>query len=953
MRSEARLTMRFLGPPEVLVDGSPLQVDTRKAIALLATLAVEPGPHSRESLATLLWPESDVESARAALRRTLSALNHGLAHAGVTAQRESIELNAAGTWSDVQELTSALDRARGHGHPATRLCDSCASGLTAALEYSRGEFLAGFGLRDSAEFDDWQGHQASRLRSLLFTALDMVVDKAVSARDFRRALALAEQRLAMDGLNESAHRVVMRLYGQLGDRAAAVRQYRECLRLLDRELGVPPAEETTRLYRDIVEGGSSSSDAPSASQEIPDADAPRAAPTPKHRPGRLALVGRSGALSQARMHLLETRGAVAVVTGPVGVGRTRFLEELRDSVAGDRRDLLLVGCHEGEAGIPYAPIAGLLRSRGGEGLSRLPAWTHPELALLVPDLLLTDGSLRGDPGSARLRFIDALATACASMSAPLSGALLAFDDLQFADESTLEVLAYILPRAESHDVSVVLSWRMGFTPPQSLASALTAAWRSGRAVTITLGPLSMGETAELLPPSLRGSAQEVFAATQGRPGLIAEYIAASTMEGSDGGGEAWASTALEAFVGRRLDTLDPMAAEIVTVLSVVGAPLPLEIIVDVAGRGEAEVEAALERLTGQDLVRPADGADRRLRFEVPGEGVRAAAYHRASAIRRQVLHRRAASALSRVGAGSHEILGLAAHQYLRAGDIARAESALLEAAAQARGIYALPEARAFLEGALALGTDAPAAIHEEIADLLAEQGAYREASIAYQTAAARGSGGALSRIDRKLGRIYTRLGRWELAEQHFALAESTLAGDDSETTRVLAEWSVLAHRRGDHSRAAELARRALAAAGEEPGAAARARNALGITMTRAGDGTGAAAHLREGLAAARLIDDRALIVALLNNLSHAEAASGRPEIARSLAQQALAGARAIANRHDEAAILSNLADLAHDEGNEAEAMEHLKASVRLFAEVNMATSEGERPEPEIWKLTEW
>ena len=69
-----RLDIRLLGPPSVERDGVPVEVDTRKAIALLARLVVDQGSHARDVLAAWLWPEADQQHARAALRRTLSTL---------------------------------------------------------------------------------------------------------------------------------------------------------------------------------------------------------------------------------------------------------------------------------------------------------------------------------------------------------------------------------------------------------------------------------------------------------------------------------------------------------------------------------------------------------------------------------------------------------------------------------------------------------------------------------------------------------------------------------------------------------------------------------------------------------------------------------------------------------------------------------------------------------------
>ncbi len=74
---EPVLEVRLLGNPEVKVTGSPLRVDTRKAIAILAYLAVE-GAASRDHLTALLWPEAAPDRARATFRRTLSALRTGI-----------------------------------------------------------------------------------------------------------------------------------------------------------------------------------------------------------------------------------------------------------------------------------------------------------------------------------------------------------------------------------------------------------------------------------------------------------------------------------------------------------------------------------------------------------------------------------------------------------------------------------------------------------------------------------------------------------------------------------------------------------------------------------------------------------------------------------------------------------------------------------------------------------
>ena len=66
------LTVRLFGPPKIELDGVVVRPDHRKPLALLAYLAISAKPHSREALATLLWP--DYPNARAYLRN--SSVDH-------------------------------------------------------------------------------------------------------------------------------------------------------------------------------------------------------------------------------------------------------------------------------------------------------------------------------------------------------------------------------------------------------------------------------------------------------------------------------------------------------------------------------------------------------------------------------------------------------------------------------------------------------------------------------------------------------------------------------------------------------------------------------------------------------------------------------------------------------------------------------------------------------------
>src|SRR5262249_25249689 len=169
-------------------------------------------------------------------------------------------------------------------------------------------FLAGFGLRDSGVFDDWQSFRSASLARELGAVLDRLADACAASGDHVRAVEHARRRLALDPLNETAHRRLIALYGASGERAAALGQYRDCVRILHRELGVAPTEETTAVYHAIREGGTVTADpAPAAADP-----ATRAHP----------LVGRERELAAllGAYSNVGTEGRLAVIDGEMGIG---------------------------------------------------------------------------------------------------------------------------------------------------------------------------------------------------------------------------------------------------------------------------------------------------------------------------------------------------------------------------------------------------------------------------------------------------------------------------------------------------------------------------------------------------------------------------------------------------------------------------------------------------------
>ena len=274
-----------------------MEVDTAKAIALLAYLVLTETSQRRESLVGLLWPESDQAHGRSAPRRTLSVLNKALGGGSLLADRDAVGLDAgARLWVDILQYRARLAACKTHGHETTAVCPDCLGPLGDAVALYGGDFLQGFSLRDSLAFDDWQYHQGELLRRELDGALERLARGRAARGEVEAALDTARRRTAVDPLNEAAHCQLMELYARAGQRPSALRQYGECARILQSELGVTPQRATTSLYQEIAAGrlgpeqaATPAAEAPSLPLVSPPLSA-KAAPEPSPETRRIVTV---------------------------------------------------------------------------------------------------------------------------------------------------------------------------------------------------------------------------------------------------------------------------------------------------------------------------------------------------------------------------------------------------------------------------------------------------------------------------------------------------------------------------------------------------------------------------------------------------------------------------------------------------------------------------------------
>jgi predicted ATPase len=246
-------------------------------------------------------------------------------------------------------------------------------------------------------------------------------------------------------------------------------------------LGVPPLEETTKLYERILAGQleTAPTKRPETIRETGEA-LPSARPsTPHHEPdsfhdrlttAQLPLVGRSNEwLAIVDWYSgVQAGGRLLVLEGEAGIGKTRLAQDFLAYARQQGATAVTAQCYQGESSLAYSPfIEGLtevITAEGpGDNWRALPDFWLAEACRLVPDLMrlkpdLPSPSPLDSPGG-QSRFFEAISRLIQALCGHSPPGILFLDDIYWTDEATLDLLAYLLRRLPNHPLFVILTWR--------------------------------------------------------------------------------------------------------------------------------------------------------------------------------------------------------------------------------------------------------------------------------------------------------------------------------------------------------------------------------------------------------------------------------------------------------------------------------------------------------------
>lgn len=705
----ASVTLTLLGPPSVTVDGGEpgLCQPAAKALALLTYLVLEPGPHTREELAGLLWGESSEDQARTSLRQALKQLRSQL---GDIFQRDrpGIEL-AVPMQCDVSAFREGVLQ-------DPRL----------AISRDIPRFLVGFSVRHAPQFDEWVAETRRDLLSRYHSALGTLAREAMGQWRWRDAITYAERWLASDPLSDEAVRLGIEARYLAGNRGGALAHYHNYRATLKQETNCEPSRTLLNLVRRVEADASSVNTRP-----ITDEWYARAPSFESSLIGREkewdVLVKTWKAVKRGESHIL-------LIEGEPGVGKSRLAAEFIRWAVADGARVLRGHAYDASARLPYEPVVEVLRDAiGTPGLAgAAPEWLT-EVARLLPELRQRFSSLpEPSPSptpSAGWRLFEGVAQIMLALTAE-GPIVVSLDDLQWCDGDSCDLLRFLIRRTEQAPVLWLGTLSLGEIERDAPSARLCRMLRAKpHARVLPLDPLSERDLWHMIremghlstPTDARRFANRIYGVTAGNPFYVIELLKTMFAQGllavDEESGE-WTTAAAEAqssgrefplsqtvhdVIAERVERLPEELRDVLITVAVARAGCRSEVLSHVHGISRLHSAALGDALTDRRLVVEEAGSYR-CAHPVIAHVVRDGL----TLSRRREVHRTLALALERVKSpdDSHEAACEIARHADRGGEPALAYRFALVAGKGAIERFAHAEALSWLDLAASNASDA-------------------------------------------------------------------------------------------------------------------------------------------------------------------------------------------------------------------------------------------------------
>ncbi|WP_370619682.1 BTAD domain-containing putative transcriptional regulator [Mumia qirimensis] len=663
--------LAVLGPVEAYREQAspPVALGTRKHRVLLAALALGVGNvQSVDTLIDYLWGDTPPDGALGTLQSYVSGLRRALGTAlgpgealplrttggGYVLDASSVTVDAAATIALLQSAHRALGPLARDAIPGAGVLDD------EVLEQIRHDLETATATWRGRAYDELADHpqamaERGRLDELRLVGLEDLAVVRLAQGEHATVAAELESLSSQHPLRERLWTLRAVALARTGRQADALDVVRRLTETLDEELGLQPTAlvrdtQTAILRQDPlvawaeqrVTATVAAAAPPSATPTAPEpADPPL--PRSEHRLPTLPpwpMVGRDDELDEL-LDRLDVADAgepqFASVVGEPGIGKSRLVAELM-ARARARGAHVLVGRCSSDRGAP-------------------PLWPWESVLTGIGSVVREAGPDAADPDGGRFAAWDHICRQLLSAAADQT-VVVALDDLQWADPSSLRVLRHLCTIADRARLLVLVTMRAHPEPTGQLAETMETLARR-HAATVRLQGLTVADTARVLEAMADHPVAEATAATmrdrtEGNPFFVVEY---ARLLGDEGSLDAEPPTAVTDVVRRRLSAVPEPTLDVLRHAAVVGRRFDLATVMASTGLTDLDVLDHLEPATAAGMLR--DEGDDRFRFS--HALVRDAVYASLSPSRRQRVHARIAGTLADGRHASARVAEIARH----------------------------------------------------------------------------------------------------------------------------------------------------------------------------------------------------------------------------------------------------------------------------------------------------
>lgn len=595
------LKLYCFGGLKIYKDDQPITTLLKKTQAFLAYLTVErKASLPRDKLCAMFWPESGEMQAKYNLRYTLWVLRTGLGfpegpnYEFVLSFRDECQFNTgASYWLDTEEFEKKIILAKN-----LEIDDSARiEYLTEAVNLYRGDFLDGFFIKKSWEFENWQRIQRERFFLEYTRTVANLADLLIDRKEYQKVIALYNKSLLISPVQEEFHQGLIRLYLLMGERTKALEQYERCREVLKREMRMTPAPETQELRRSIFQAEPEEEE---QGVEIPLVETEtgeekkieslnHSAPSPsidldeilKDVPDGLALSHKKSVsppfvnrekeiveLSQVFNEIANAGAAeVVFIKGELGIGKTRLIEEF---VAQRSEDAEVVYCATPHLAnsllshIFYEGGAIWLKQKLSQESSQLDKIKH--FFFNLHSSVKMDKSVTTPSVEPIFNFFS-----CLSAEKPL---ILITEDLHWLSPSSLDIFYELISKSLLKRILFIATYRPEDEENKALTTLIGRLQRIVKVKKIPLARLSYEDVSRLLQksadiiPDIAQYAETIYFFTEGIPFLITlimeEFLSPQFK------GTLYLPDALKDIVAERVKRLSAQAFYLLKIAAVLG-----------------------------------------------------------------------------------------------------------------------------------------------------------------------------------------------------------------------------------------------------------------------------------------------------------------------------------------------------------------------------------------------